>query len=88
MTLQRIRKRLEYLADKIEATLAAQHCPGRIVGGTFGPRGVRLTLQPMPSITFEQVQSALSIEVQRSREGIVLQIPLTETFPVLTGGAL
>ena len=79
-----LRKILEYLADKIEATLVAQHCPGKIVGGTVGPGGVSFVLQPMPSITFEQIQAALTIPMRRGREGIVLM--LANNRPILEVG--
>lgn len=82
-TPQKTREKLEYLCDRVEASLAAQHCPVRITGGTIGPRGVKLTLQPMPRITFEQIQTALSIPVYRSREGIVLFIRALESLPIL-----
>ena len=83
-----LRKILEYLADKIEAVLCACHCPGKIIGGTVGPNGVSFTLQPMPGISYSQIQTALNIRMERCQEGIVLQIPLTESFPALTRDVL
>ncbi len=69
------RKDIEYHCDRIEATLAAQHCPGRITGGTVGPRGIRFVLQPAPFTTYEQVEVALDLPMERSDAGIVLSLP-------------
>lgn len=71
-----LRETLEYLADRIEAILCACRCPGKIVGGTVGLSGVSFVLQPMPGISYSQVQAALNISMERSNGGIVLMLPI------------
>jgi len=73
--LVKLQKRLEYAADVIEALLVARHCPGRIVGGIVGPRGIRFVLQPSPCTTYEQIRAALpTIPMEQTREGIILTL--------------
>ncbi|MDF1514907.1 MAG: DNA translocase FtsK [Anaerolineae bacterium] len=73
---------LNLQADRLEAVLSAHKAPGKITGGTVGPRHIRFYLDPAPHIRFATVKRladdlALALRVpnltvDRSREGIVL----------------
>ena len=41
-----MRKRLEFMADRIEAVLALHKIPARVTGGTVTPRWVRFQVLP------------------------------------------
>ncbi len=87
-----IRPYLEYQADRVEAVLAAHRAPGRVTGGTVGPRLIRFFLNPAPHIRFASIKrladdlalamrvSALTID--RSAEGIVLEFSNPDPRPV------
>lgn len=89
---------LEYLADKTQAVLAAHRAPGRVTGGTVGPRVIRFILEPAPHIRFAAIKRlqddlALTLQVdtlsiERSAEGIVLAFPNPEPRPVTLEGLL
>lgn len=69
-------------ADRLEAVLTAHRAPGRITGGTVGPRHIRFFLNPAPHIRYTTIKRladdlALALRVShlsvdRSTEGIVL----------------
>ena len=73
---------LNLQADRLEAVLTAHRAPGRITGGTVGPRHIRFFLNPAPHIRFatikrlaEDMALALRVpqlSVDRKKEGIVL----------------
>jgi len=42
----RMRKKLEFQADRIEAVLAVHKLPARVTGGTVTPRWVRFQVLP------------------------------------------
>lgn len=87
-----LRPYLEYQADRIEATLAQHNTPGRIVGGTIGPRLIRFFLQPAPHIRFASIKRladdlALAIQVptlsiDRGKEGVILEFSNPNPRPV------
>lgn len=72
---------LNLQADRIEAVLSAHRTPGRITGGTVGPRHIRFFFHPAPHIRFASVKRladdlALALRVpnltvDRGAEGIV-----------------
>jgi S-DNA-T family DNA segregation ATPase FtsK/SpoIIIE len=73
---------LNYQADRVEAVLATHHVPGRVTGGTVGPRQIRLNVDPAPQVKVSSVKRlaedlALALRVpqlgvDRGTEGIVL----------------
>ena len=87
-----LRRYLEYQADRVEAVLAAHRAPGRVTGGSVGPRLIRFFLDPAPHIRFSAVRSladdlALALRVsslcvERSEEGVVLEFPNPDPHPV------
>ena len=87
-----LRQYLNYQADRVESVLAAHRAPGRITGGTVGPRLIRFVLDPAPHIRFSKVRALAddmalalrvsSLQVQRSREGVVLEFPNPNPRPV------
>ncbi|MBN1876034.1 MAG: DNA translocase FtsK [Anaerolineae bacterium] len=87
-----IRPYLEYQADRVETVLAAHRTPGRVTGGTVGPRLIRFFLDPAPHIRFSAIRSlvddmALALRVptlrlDRGDEGIVLEFPNPNPRPV------
>ncbi len=87
-----MRPYLEYQADRVEAVLAAHRAPGRITGGTVGPRLIRFFLNPAPHIRFSAIKGlaedlALAMRVpvltiERRKEGIVLEFPNPNPAPV------
>ncbi len=87
-----MRPYLEYQADRVEAVLAAHRAPGRITGGTVGPRLIRFFLNPAPNIRFSSIKGladdlALAMRVpaltiDRGKEGIVLEFSNPNPGPV------
>jgi S-DNA-T family DNA segregation ATPase FtsK/SpoIIIE len=87
-----IRPYLEYQADRVEAVLAAHRAPGRITGGTVGPRLIRFILNPAPHIRFAKIRTLAddlalamrvpTLQVQRGTEGVVLEFPNPNPRPV------
>ncbi len=87
-----IRPYLEYQADRVEAVLAAHRAPGRITGGTVGPRLIRFILNPAPHIRFAKIRTLTddlalamrvpTLQVQRGTEGVVLEFPNPNPRPV------
>ena len=73
---------LNLQADRLEAVLNAHRAPGRITGGTVGPRHIRFIFNPAPHIRFASIKRladdlALALRVphltvDRSTQGIVL----------------
>ena len=73
---------LDYQADRVETVLATHRVPGRVTGGTVGPRQIRLNLDPAPQVRVSAVKRlaedlALALRVPQMRvdrgaEGIVL----------------
>jgi len=87
-----LRPYLEYQADRVEAVLAAHRAPGRVTGGTVGPRLIRFFLNPAPHIRFASVKRladdlALALRVSnlridRGKEGVVLEFSNPDPRPV------
>lgn len=87
-----IRNYLEYQADRVEAVLAAHHAPGRVTGGTVGPRLIRFFLNPAPHIRLAAIKRlhedlALAMQIpalriDRNREGVVLEFANPNPRPV------
>jgi len=91
-----LRQYLETQADQVEAVLMAHHAPGRITGGTVGPRLIRLFLVPAPEVrlaTIYALQDDLalalkvpSLRISRAEQGIILEFPNPEPRPVTFTG--
>lgn len=89
---QQMRPYLEYQADRVEALLAAHRAPGRVTGGTVGPRLIRFFLNPAPHTRFAAIKrladdlalalrvSALAID--RDQHGVVLSFANPDPKPV------
>jgi len=89
---------LELQADRVEAVLGQHKAPGRVVGGTLGPRIVRFHFQPAPHVKYSQVEKladdlalALAVpEVRLSREDgfVVMEFIRSDPKPVHFGQLL
>ncbi len=87
-----LRPYLEYQADRVEAVLAAHRTPGRVTGGTVGPRSIRFFLNPAPHIRFASIKRladdlALAMQVptlnvDRGKEGVILEFSNPNPRPV------
>ena len=87
-----LRPYLEYQADRVEAVLAAHRTPGRVTGGTVGPRLIRFFLNPAPNIRFASIKRladdlALAMQVptlsvDRGKEGVILEFSNPTPRPV------
>ncbi len=87
-----LRRYLEAQADQVEAVLVAHRTPGRITGGTIGPRLIRFCLDPAPQTRLSAVRSLAedlavalkvpSLRIDRTHEGIILEFPNPEPRPV------
>jgi S-DNA-T family DNA segregation ATPase FtsK/SpoIIIE len=87
-----LRDYLEYQADRVEALLAVHRAPGRVTGGSVGPRRVRFVLNPAPHIRFSAIKRLAddlalalrvpALRVERGTDGIVLTFPNPDPQPV------
>lgn len=87
-----LRPYLEYQADRVEAVLSAHRTPGRVTGGTVGPRLIRFFLNPAPHIRFASIKRladdlALAMQVptlsvDRGKEGVILEFSNPNPRPV------
>ncbi len=87
-----IRPYLEYQADRVEAVLAAHRAPGRVTGGTVGPRLIRFFLNPAPHIRFAAIKrladdlalamQVSTLSVDRGKEGVILEFSNPNPRPV------
>ena len=78
-----MRPYLEYQADRVEAVLAAHRAPGRVTGGTVGPRMIRFFLNPAPHIRYAAIKRLAddlalamkvpTLSVDRGKEGVILE---------------
>jgi S-DNA-T family DNA segregation ATPase FtsK/SpoIIIE len=85
MGQQNLKPYLDYQADRVEAVLATHRVPGRITGGTVGPRQISFNFDPAPQVRVSAVKRlaedlALALRVPQLRvnsgvEGIVLSFP-------------
>ena len=89
---KKIRPYLEYQADRVEAVLAAHRAPGRITGGTVGPRIIRFFLNPAPHTRFSSIRRLAddlalamrvpNLAVDRDENGVVLAFANPDPNPV------
>mgnify|MGYP003732652785 CR=1 FL=1 len=87
-----IRPYLEYQADRVEAILAAHRAPGRVTGGTVGPRLIRFFLNPAPHTRFATIKRLAddlalamrvpNLHIDRDPNGVVLSFPNPHPNPV------
>jgi len=83
---------LEYQADRVEAVLAAHRAPGRVTGGTVGPRLIRFFLDPAPHTRLANIRRLAddlalamrvpSLAVDRDPNGVVLSFANPNPRPV------
>lgn len=83
---------LERQADRVEATLAAHKAPGKVMGGTAGPRVIRFDLQPAPNIRLAQITrladdlamalQVQSVKISMGNHGAALEFPNPDPQPV------
>lgn len=95
---QHLRQYLEAQADRIESVLAAHHAPGRVMGGTVGPRLIRFCLDPAPFSRFSTIRGladdlalalrVTSLRIDRGQEGITVEFPNPDPRPVSLLGLL
>ncbi len=89
---QQVRPYLEYQADRVEAVLAAHRAPGRVTGGTVGPRLIRFFLNPDPATRFSAIKRLAddlalamrvsALNVDRDEHGVVLSFANPDPKPV------
>lgn len=89
---QRLRQYLEAQADRVESVLAAHHAPGRVTGGTVGPRLIRFCLDPAPHTRFSAVRGLAddlalalrvnSLRIDHGHEGITIEFPNPDPHPI------
>lgn len=89
---RQLRPYLEAQADRVEAVLTAHRAPGRVTGGTVGPRLIRFFVNPAPHTRFAAIRKLAddlalalrvpNLHVQRNKEGIVLEFSNPEPRPV------
>ncbi len=87
-----LRAYLESQADRVEMVLSSHKAPGRVTGGTVGPRLVRFFLDPAPDIRYAKIRRladdlALALHVptlriDRSEKGVVLEFDHPNPRPV------
>ena len=53
---QPLRGYLESQADRVESVLSAHRAPGRVTGGTVGPRLIKFFLSPAPHIRYSAIR--------------------------------
>lgn len=89
---QPLRAYLEAQADRVEMILSSHKAPGRVTGGTVGPRIVRFFLDPAPDVRYEKIRRlgddvALAlhvshVKIDRSEKGVVLEFENPNPRPV------
>ena len=89
---QPLRAYLEAQADRVEMILSSHKAPGRVTGGTVGPRLVRFFLDPAADVRYEKIRRladdlALALHVNlltvdRSEKGVVLEFENPNPRPV------
>ena len=86
-----MRKRLESMADRIEAVLSLHHISGRVTGGTVTPRWIRFRVLPAVGAKLskikglsEELGAALDVPACRvSRRGAAVDVEVIRDEPVL-----
>jgi len=96
--MRSLRPYLELRADMVESVLGAHRAPGRVTGGTVGPRLIRFYIQPAPHVRFASIQRlsedlALGLRVPQVRlsrgvEGVILEFDHPDPRPVTLTGIL
>lgn len=89
---QPLRAYLEAQADRVEMILSSHKAPGRVTGGTVGPRLVRFFLDPAPDIRYAKIRRladdlalalhVTTLRVDRSEKGVVLEFENPNPQPV------
>ncbi len=96
--MRSLRPYLELRADLVESVLGAHRTPGRVTGGTVGPRLIRFYIQPAPHVRFASIQRlsedlALGLRVPQVRlsrgvEGVILEFDHPDPRPVTLASVL
>lgn len=87
-----LRPYLEYQADRVEGVLTAHRAPGRVTGGTVGPRLIRFYVQPAPHVRYAAISrladdlalamQVTALSVNRGKEGVILEFSNPNPRPV------
>jgi len=88
----RMRKKLEFQADRIEAVLAVHKVPARVTGGTVTPRWVRFQVLPVVGAKISKIKGlseelaaaldASSCRVSRRGAAVAVEVPRDDPQPV------
>jgi len=92
------RQYLEKQADRVEALLSAHRAPGRVTGGSVGPRVIRMRLLPSPNVRIAAVKALAddlamalgvpALKIARAGAGIVLEFANPDPTPLTLAGML
>jgi S-DNA-T family DNA segregation ATPase FtsK/SpoIIIE len=87
-----VRKKIEFMADRIEALLSLHKVPARVAGGTLTPRWIRFQVLPQPGYKIsrikgltEELAAALdvpNVRVARMGAAITIEVPRDDQQPV------
>lgn len=87
-----MRKRLEYMADRLEHVLASHRVPARVTGGTVTPRWVRFQVLPALGVKISRVKGlsdemaaaldATSCRVSSRGAAVSVEVPRDDPQPV------
>jgi S-DNA-T family DNA segregation ATPase FtsK/SpoIIIE len=87
-----MRRRLEFMADRIEAVLAVNKIPARVTGGTVTPRWVRFQVVPAVGAKISKIKGlseelaaaldAPSVRISRRGAAVAVEIPRQDPQPV------
>ena len=88
----RMRKKLEFQADRIEAVLTMHKVPARVTGGTVTPRWVRFQVLPAVGAKISKIKGlseelaaaldAHSCRVSRRGAAVAVEVPRDDPHPV------
>jgi len=92
MGAARMRKKLEFQADRIEAVLTLHKVPARVTGGTVTPRWVRFQVLPAVGAKISRIKNlseelaaaldAPSCRVSRRGAAVAVEVPRDDPQPV------
>jgi len=87
-----MRKKLEFMADRIEAVLSRNNVPARVTGGTVTPRWIRFQVLPAVGARISKIKNlneelalaldAPSCRVSRRGAAVAVEIPRDDPQPV------
>jgi S-DNA-T family DNA segregation ATPase FtsK/SpoIIIE len=87
-----MRKKLEFIADRIEAVLSLHQIPARVTGGTVTPRWIRFQVLPAVGAKISKIRNlseelaaaldAPSCRVSRRGAAVAVEVPRDDPQPV------